>query len=701
MKNSMLKVFVNNYPILVSKNTSALEACEAFGVFVPRFCYHERLNVVGNCRMCLVEIEKAPKPVASCAFPVASSMRIYTNTPLVQKARENVLEFLLMNHPLDCPICDQGGECDLQEQTMMFGSNRSRFFYSKRGVEDKNCGLLVKTILTRCIHCTRCVRFLQDIAGQEDLGTTLRGQETKIGTYIEKNLNSELSGNIIDLCPVGALTSKPYAFSARPWEIKSVETVDINDSVGSNIRLNFKETEVLRILPILNDTLNEEWISDKTRFSFDGLKNQRLRSPYILQMNTPKIEIRQIKWETALEIFHSKLQKALQENPENVLFVCGNTLDLETLESLKEISEILGNTLITEDFLNLENNLTVSIKSNTNFSNVLESDLCLVVGANSRFEASLLNVRLKKRIRKGEFIKASIGLRDNLTYLNDSIGNSIKTLIEISEGKHSFCQKLVKTQKPFIIVGSGVKKRIDSKAMSALIEKLSRYTNVVNEDWLGINFLPIKANTVGSNLMGISQKNKSKLTSKKWKFIYCVGLDFFQKDSLFPNPFFKSQFVVVQTPYVFPSLLKEKEGLLLPTTVFTEKDGIFVNLESRIQKTSTALISPSLARDDVKTVSILFSKILKRQKGIFYPSLKTFSNILEIDKYFSLGFNSNKKTFTKTLLTFLSKETPQKVMKTPLTVVLSNFFVSNQITKNSLVMSKCASSFKINYLNFF
>jgi len=698
----MIKVFVNNYPVLVSKNISALEACEAVGVSVPRFCYHERLNVAGNCRMCLVEIEKAPKPIASCAFPVASNMKIYTNTPIVQKARENVLEFLLMNHPLDCPICDQGGECDLQEQTMVFGSDRSRFFYSKRGVEDKNCGPLVKTILMRCIHCTRCVRFFQDIVGQEDLGTTLRGQETEIGTYVEKNLNSELSGNIIDLCPVGALTSKPYAFTARPWEVKSVETVDIHDSVGSNIKLNFKETEVLRILPVLNSTLNEEWISDKTRFSFDGLKNQRLGSPYVLRTNfhIPKIEIRQIKWRAALKIFHSKLQKALEENPENVLFVCGNTLDLETLEKLKEISEILGNTLITEDYLNLENDLMASLKSNTNFSNVLESDLCLTVGANSRFEASLLNVRLKKRTRKGDFVKASIGLRDNLTYSNDSIGNSIKTLIEISEGKHPFCKKLAKAQKPFLIVGSGVKKRLDSKAMSVLIKKLSKYTNVINEEWLGINFLPVKANTVGSNLIGISQKNKSKLTDENWKFIYCVGVDFFQKDSLFPNAFLKSQFIVVQTPYAFPLLLKGKKGLLLPTTAFTEKDGIFVNLESRFQKTSTASVSPSLARDDVKIVSALFSKILKRQKRIFHPSLKTFSNVIEIGKYFSLGFNSNKKTFTKNLLTFFGKETPQKVMKTALTVVLSNFFVSNQITKNSLIMSKCASVFKKNYVNF-
>lgn len=695
----MIKIFINNHPILVSKSASALEACEAAGAFVPRFCYHERLQIAGNCRMCLIEVEKAPKPIASCAFPVASNMKIYTNTPIVQKARENALEFLLMNHPLDCPICDQGGECDLQEQTMMFGSDRSRFFHSKRGVEDKNCGPLIKTILTRCIHCTRCVRFFQDVAGQEDLGTTLRGQETKIGTYVEKSLNSELSGNVIDLCPVGALTSKPYAFTARPWEIKSVETIDIQDAVGSQIRVDYKETEVLRILPVLDDTLNEEWISDKTRFSFDGLKNQRLGSPYALRTSSPdsKVDTREIKWKVALKIFDSELQKALVENPENVLIVCGNTLDLETLGKLKHISDTLGNTLVTEDFLNLENDLMASLKSNTNFSDILESDLCLTVGTNSRFEASLLNVRIRKRIRRGGFVKASIGLRDNLTYSNYSIGNSIKTLVEISEGKHPFCQKLVKAQKPFIILGSGVKKRLDSKVMAALAEKLSRYTKIIDEEWLGINFLPTKASTVGSNLIGINQKDKSKLMNNDWKFIYCVGVDFLEKDSLFPGTFSDDQFVVIQTPHAFPLSLKGKRGLLLPSTTFTEKEGIFVNLEGRIQKTAAALTSPSLARDDLKTVSALFSKTLKKKK--IHSRLKTFSDVVEVSKFFSLESRSNE-SFTKNLLVPFGKEAPQKVMKTPLTVVLSNFFVSDQITKKSLTMSKCATAFKKNYVNF-
>ncbi|PCI24064.1 MAG: NADH dehydrogenase (quinone) subunit G [SAR324 cluster bacterium] len=276
----MVKVYINNNVLFVAKNTSILEACEEVGIQIPRFCYHERLKVAGNCRMCLVEVEKTPKPVTSCAFPVVPEMRVYTDTPMVKKARENILEFLLINHPLDCPICDQGGECDLQDQSLAFGSDRSRFFYKKHTTQDKNLGPLIKTIMSRCILCTRCVRFLQDVAGDINFGITLRGEETEIGAYVNNNLNTELSGNIIDLCPVGALTSKPYAFVARPWEINSTETIDLSDSIGSNIRVDVKETEILRILPLQNDSLNDEWISDKTRFSFDGFKFQRVGNPF-------------------------------------------------------------------------------------------------------------------------------------------------------------------------------------------------------------------------------------------------------------------------------------------------------------------------------------------------------------------------------------------------------------------------------------
>lgn len=529
----MIKVFINNKLVLVPNNTSVLEACETIGVQVPRFCYHERLNVAGNCRMCLVEIQNAPKPVASCAWPVSPEMRVFTDTPLVQKARESVLEFLLVNHPLDCPICDQGGECDLQEQTLAFGADRSRFFYEKRGVEDKNCGPLVKTIMTRCIHCTRCVRFFQNVVGKEDLGTTARGKETEIGTYIGKSLNSELSGNVIDLCPVGALTSKPYAFSARPWEIKGVETIDVSDSVGSNIKVNFKETEILRILPILNDTLNEEWISDKTRFSFDGLKNQRIGKPLLKVVK----DWAPASWESSLEIFNSNVSNffstpgSAMKSSRNTsaLVVCGNQTDLETSKGLQNFAFNLNVPCIVENEISLNTNLSGSSKFSTTFTDILSSDLCLLVGTNPRFEASLLNVRLKKRMVRGLFTVGTLGLTEDLTYKNENLGVAAENLVSILEGKHPFCQKLAKANKPIIILGESVLKRKDGLDIQQMVSNLSKTMKIVNEDWVGINFLPTTANSVNNSYIGLNSTQAKKNHLKNINFFLGVGLDNPQK----------------------------------------------------------------------------------------------------------------------------------------------------------------------------
>lgn len=693
----MIQIYVNEISVLVPANISALEACETLGIFIPRFCYHERLNVAGNCRMCLVEIEKAPKPIASCAYPVAPNMKIYTNTPMVHKARENVLEFLLVNHPLDCPICDQGGECDLQEQTFIFGSDRSRFAFTKRGVEDKNCGPLVKTIMTRCIHCTRCVRFFQDIAGKEDFGTTLRGRETEIGSYINKLLTSELSGNVIDLCPVGALTSKPYAFTARPWEVKSVETIDISDSIGTNIKINFKETKILRILPALNDNLNEEWISDKTRFSFDGLNCRRVNvaksQNYYLENDSQCREGFELKkfstnisWKIVLMIFR---QEFIKFKPENILFIIGNNTDLETLHVLKEVSQRLGISLISETFSVVDNNLMSLVKLNTVFFDILNSDLCLTVGTNVRFEASLLNVRIKKRIRRGQFIKASIGLANDYTYADLSIGNSLKTLISIAEGKHVFCRNLAKSRKPFIVIGMSVKKRLDSYSVSQLVNNLSKYTKIIDEEWLGINFLPLTSNYVGERLIGIKANNRIDVSKKK--FVYCIGMNYHENSfskinvPVISNFFFEKSFVVCQTPHS-ELCLKNYTNLLLPSTAFSEKEKTFINLESRVQKTSSAVKSLPFARDDSHIIETLFSSILTDYQVL---------NCLDLCN----DFEKNKKTFAKDLLIY-RKQMPLKFSKTPLRNVLSNFFISNAISKNSLTMAKCFTLTKKAYNNF-
>jgi len=679
----MVKVFINNKILFVPKNTSVLEACEAIGVYVSRFCYHERLNVAGNCRMCLVEIEKAPKPIASCAFPVAYNMRVYTDTPMVQKARENVMEFLLLNHPLDCPICDQGGECDLQDQAIIFGTDRGRFFFNKRTVEDKNCGLLVKTIMTRCIHCTRCVRFFQDVAGQEDFGTTLRGSETEIGTYVGKSLNSELSGNVIDLCPVGALTSKPYAFAARPWEIKTTETIDVSDSVGSNIKINFKETEILRVVPALNYSLNEEWISDKTRFCFDALKMHRIGSPFLKTQN----KFTKITWKEALIKNANKLKTLLKLNSEQIVFISGNNADLETLQVVKKTAQDFGIRLIPEDFLRLDSNLMSSVKFNTTFTDILESDLCLSIGTNTRFEASLLNVRLKKRTKTGNFTKVSIGLCDELTYSNDSIGNSFKTLIDIAEGKHPFCQKLIKAKNPFIIIGSTLKKRIDAASLDALIFKLTKYTKIINENWLGINFLPLTASKVGESLLGLDTKNKQNFANVK--YIYCIGLDSYS--NLFSKINVDNVFIVSQSP--FSDSLLQKTNLILPSTAFTEKENTFINLEGRFQKTNVILSGPDLAKNDAKIVSLISNEYLAKIR--LFPNESTL-----IFQPVALNIKQNKNFFLKNLL-FKNFKSTVKIQKTPFKLVISNFFSGNLLTKNSQILLKCASLFKKNYLNCF
>ena len=377
----MLKVTVDGVEVFVEKGSTVLQACEAVGIEIPRFCYHERLSIAGNCRMCLVEIEKTPKPVASCAMPTMNGMKIFTDTPLVKKAREAVLEFLLLNHPLDCPICDQGGECDLQDQAVAFGSDRSRYFETKRGVEDKNCGPLIKTIMTRCIHCTRCVRFATEVAGVEDLGTTGRGRETEIGTYVEKVFGSELSGNVIDLCPVGALTSKPYAFMARPWELRSTESIDISDAVGSNIRIDSRGTEILRILPRFNESVNEEWISDKARFGYDGLRYQRLDSPHIRQTvyeNGQKVSrLCEASWEEAFQKIRYELEAC--ESPSQVGGVIGDLVDSESAFAFKDFFQRLGSSnVVSEEESFLSDNLPSSYSFNSTIAALEEAAIVLL-----------------------------------------------------------------------------------------------------------------------------------------------------------------------------------------------------------------------------------------------------------------------------------------------------------------------------------
>jgi NADH dehydrogenase (ubiquinone) Fe-S protein 1 len=471
-----IEVFVNNKPVKIEAGAAIIQACEKAGANIPRFCYHERLGIAGNCRMCLVEIG-GPKPVASCAMPVMPGMKIQTETPNVKKAREGVMEFLLANHPLDCPICDQGGECDLQDQSVRYGSDRSRFDepVGKRAVENKDLGPLVKTVMTRCIQCTRCVRFANEIAGANELGTSGRGNQMEIGTYVSKTISSEMSGNIIDLCPVGALTSKPYAFTTRPWELKRTESIDVLDAVGSNIRVDSRGSEVMRILPRLNDDINEEWISDKTRFSCDGLKRQRLNTPLIKKGN----DFVPATWEQALNVI---AEAASNTSSTEMTAIAGQLADAESLVALKDLFNKLDSENVHHEFLKKLPKGFTDIRSNYIFNKTIagleEADALLLVGTNPRHEAPIINTRIRKSYLHNGLEIGLIGEKPNLNYDFEHIGTTSSDLEKILDGSHPFAAKLAKAKKPLIIVGPSVFERKDTpstlKNISSLASKLGK-----------------------------------------------------------------------------------------------------------------------------------------------------------------------------------------------------------------------------------
>jgi NADH-quinone oxidoreductase subunit G len=481
----MPKLTVNGVQVEVPAGATVLQACEAAGFEIPRFCYHERLSIAGNCRMCLVEQEKAPKPIASCAMPAADNMVIKTNSPMAQKARKGVMEFLLINHPLDCPICDQGGECDLQDQAMAYGFDRSRYHENKRAVPDKELGPLVKTSMNRCIHCTRCVRFATEVAGVEELGAVFRGEHMEIGTYVEKTLSSELSANIVDLCPVGALTSKPYAFMARPWELRKTESIDVLDAVGSNIRVDSRSGEVLRVLPRVNEDVNEEWISDKTRFAIDGLKRQRLDRPYIRNA-AGKLEAK--SWPDALAAVAAKLRTT---SGSRVAAIVGDQADCEAIAALKDLMTGLGSPHLDcrQDGAKLDPSAAASWRFNSTIAGIDQADALILVGTNPRWEAPIINARIRKRFLAGKFPIAAIGPQLDLTYRYDYLGAGPSTVAELADGKIAFANILKNAKKPMMILGQGALARGDGAEVLALARRAAEALGVVKDGWNGFNVL--------------------------------------------------------------------------------------------------------------------------------------------------------------------------------------------------------------------
>ena len=488
----MLEIFINGKSCLVPKNITVLQACEQNGIQIPRFCYHEKLSIAGNCRMCLVEMEKSLKPIASCAMSVMPQMRIWTNTILVKKAREGVMEFLLANHPLDCPICDQGGECDLQDQAMLFGNDRGRFYELKRSVGDKNCGPLIKTVMTRCIHCTRCVRFSTELGGRQELGTTGRGIKTEIGNYISKAITSEVSGNIIDLCPVGALTSKPYAFTARSWELKRTETIDTFDSMGSNISMHTSGKRIMRVLPVLHEEVNEEWINDRTRFGYDGYLKQRLTRP--LKQNFNKIS-----WENSFKEFSVRFGLLFLQR--NLLILGFNHVSLEDVYAIKKFSQLAGNKC------SVENNLVPRLldfrayyQVNTGYGGISETDLCLLVGTNLRVEMPLLLVRLRREQRRRDLQIGSFGSPENYGLSLINVGNSWAKLFTFLEGKSRYCSVFSQAKKPLVFIGDSIH---DSQYNNQIIEGFFRLKNVISENWVGLNNLYKGSSIVNALELGV------------------------------------------------------------------------------------------------------------------------------------------------------------------------------------------------------
>jgi NADH-quinone oxidoreductase subunit G len=589
----MPKLTIDGREIEVPAGVTVLQACEMAGAEVPRFCYHERLSIAGNCRMCLVEMEKSPKPIASCAMPVGDGMVIKTNSKVARDARKGVMEFLLINHPLDCPICDQGGECDLQDQAMAFGFDRSRYREPKRAVKEKNFGPLIKTSMTRCIHCTRCVRFITEVAGVEELGATGRGEHLEIGTYVERAVSSELSGNIIDLCPVGALLSKPYSFVARPWELVKTESIDATDAVGASIRIDSRGREVMRVLPRLNEAVNEEWLGDKARFSYDGLRRQRLDRPFIRRNG----KLVPATWHDALETVARKIEAA---GGSKVAAIAGDLADVESMFALKSLMELVGSPHrdCRQDGAAIDPANRSGYLFNSTIAGIDQADACLLVGSDPRWEAALINARLRKRHLRGGFAVGSIGPKRDLTYPVDHIGDGPQALQALIDGQHKFAEKLRAAKNPIIIVGQGAIARSDGAAVLALVRKLAEAFNVVRDGWNGFNMLHTAAARVGALDIGFVPASGGRdladilagAQSGDIGVVFLLGADEIDTNAL------GNAFVVYQGHHGDAGA--HRADVILPGAAYTEKSGTYVNTEGRVQQTRLAVYPPGDARED-------------------------------------------------------------------------------------------------------
>ena len=671
----MPKIIIDNKEIEFETGMTVMQACELADVEIPRFCYHDKLSIAGNCRMCLVEMEKAPKPIASCAMPAGEGMIIKTNTDLVKKARKGVMEFLLINHPLDCPICDQGGECDLQDQALHYGFDKSRYAENKRAVENKHMGPLVSTIMTRCIHCTRCVRFSTEVAGVDDLGLLGRGENAEITTYLEKTIESELSGNVIDLCPVGALTSKPYAFQSRPWELKKTETIDVFDAMGSSIRVDTVGKNVLRVLPRLNDEVNEEWISDKSRFAIDGLSKQRLDKPYIRKKNL----LEATNWNTALNLIVSQLKI---RDMKNSLALSGKFSDIETLYSAKAFLNSIGSNLYDSRFDNAQfiTDNRNSYLFNSSIQEVDNADAILLVGCNPRWEAAVLNSRIRKAYINNDCKIGLIGPSVDLTYKYTHLSNDISYLNKILKNESDFSKVLEDAKKPLIIVGTSAINHEEGEDVVKTCSEISSFFNISNEHFNGLNILQQNISRVGALDIGFYNnkfdknwisKIRQEISSNK-PVVFLLGLDDIDLSIL------KDSFVVYIGHHGDTGA--HIADVILPSPAFPEKSSTFVNMEGRVLQTTKCYQPIGESKDEWKIFRALSNEF---NKNLNFNNLEELRieiiNNFEIFKELNI-LPQNQTSDIKSSKTIMNKNIEYNI---------KNFYMTDSISRASETMAKC------------
>jgi len=679
----MTILIVDGKEIDVPAEYTLLQACEAAGAEIPRFCYHERLSIAGNCRMCLVEVKGGPKPVASCAWgvrdcrpgPKGEPPEISTRSPMVKKAREGVMEFLLINHPLDCPICDQGGECDLQDQAMGYGVDTSRFAENKRAVEDKYLGALVKTSMNRCIQCTRCVRFSAEVCGAPEMGATGRGEDMEITTYLESALTSELQGNLVDICPVGALTSKPYAFAARPWELGKTQSVDVMDGIGSSIRVDTRGREVMRILPRVNEAVNEEWISDKTRHVVDGLRTQRLDRPYIRENG----QLRAASWQEAFAAIAAKVGRI---DGKRIGAIAGDLAAVEEMFALKELLAKCGSANLAvqggEAFDPKAGR--ASYIFNPTIAGIDQADVLLIVGSNPRKEAAVFNARIRKRWRSGQLKIGVIGAKADLTYGHDYIGAGTDSLSDLAAGKHSFADVLKAAKNPVVLVGAGALARQDGAAVLALAAKLASDVGAIKDGWNGFGVLHETASRVGALDIGFAGGagglNAAQMTTfGTLDVLFLLGADEIKAPD--------GTFVVYIGTHGDRGA--HRADVILPGAAYTEKQGLFVNTEGRVQTANRAAFPPGEAREDwaiIRALSdVLGKKLPFDSLGALRQAIfKAVPHLMRVDQI-EAGNAADLKTLGGK---------GGSVEKAPFKTLVEDYYLTNPIARASAVMAECS-----------